>query len=58
MTIQPKRFRAASRAAIMCSLLGMTGRASGPHLDWRMNWLDRRVDPQRLVSTSDGRTSP
>ena len=38
--------------------IGMTGRASGPHLDWRMNWLDRRVDPQRLVSTSDGRTSP
>ncbi len=30
--------------------IGATGRASGPHLDWRMNWLDRRVDPQRLVS--------
>lgn len=29
--------------------IGSTGRASGPHLDWRMNWLDRRVDPQRLV---------
>ena len=29
--------------------IGATGRASGPHLDWRMNWLDRRVDPQRLV---------
>jgi len=29
--------------------IGATGRASGPHLDWRMNWLDRRVDPQLLV---------
>lgn len=29
--------------------IGASGRASGPHLDWRMNWLDRRVDPQRLV---------
>lgn len=30
--------------------IGASGRASGPHLDWRMNWLDRRVDPQRLLS--------
>ncbi len=30
--------------------IGATGRASGPHLDWRMNWLDRRVDPQLLMS--------
>jgi murein DD-endopeptidase MepM/ murein hydrolase activator NlpD len=29
--------------------IGATGRATGPHLDWRMSWLDRRVDPQRLV---------
>jgi murein DD-endopeptidase MepM/ murein hydrolase activator NlpD len=29
--------------------IGATGRASGPHLDWRMNWLDRRVDPQVLL---------
>jgi murein DD-endopeptidase MepM/ murein hydrolase activator NlpD len=32
--------------------IGSTGRASGPHLDWRMNWLDRRVDPQLLVKGS------
>ena len=32
--------------------VGSTGRASGPHLDWRMNWLDRRVDPQLLVKGS------
>jgi len=31
------------------ALIGSTGRASGPHLDWRMNWLDRRVDPQLLL---------
>jgi len=29
--------------------IGATGRATGAHLDWRMSWLDRRVDPQRLV---------
>jgi len=33
--------------------VGATGRASGPHLDWRMNWLDRRVNPQPLVSPVD-----
>jgi len=29
--------------------IGATGRATGPHLDWRMNWLDRRVNPQTLL---------
>lgn len=29
--------------------IGATGRASGPHLDWRMNWLDKRVNPEVLV---------
>lgn len=29
--------------------IGSTGRASGPHLDWRMNWLDKRVNPQPLL---------
>jgi murein DD-endopeptidase MepM/ murein hydrolase activator NlpD len=29
--------------------VGATGRATGPHLDWRMNWFDQRVDPQLLV---------
>lgn len=28
---------------------GATGRATGPHLDWRISWLDARIDPQRLV---------
>jgi murein DD-endopeptidase MepM/ murein hydrolase activator NlpD len=25
--------------------VGATGRATGPHLDWRMNWRDVRIDP-------------
>ena len=29
--------------------IGSTGRSTGPHLDWRMNWFDARIDPQRLV---------
>ncbi|MFZ5757271.1 MAG: M23 family metallopeptidase [Pseudomonadota bacterium] len=28
---------------------GASGRASGPHLDWRMNWFGVRIDAQRLV---------
>lgn len=28
--------------------VGATGRVTGPHLDWRMNWGKRRLDPQRL----------
>ncbi|MGH8443960.1 MAG: M23 family metallopeptidase [Solimonas sp.] len=31
------------------ALSGMTGRATGPHLDWRMNWFDSRVDAQKLA---------
>jgi murein DD-endopeptidase MepM/ murein hydrolase activator NlpD len=37
--------------------IGSTGRASGPHLDWRMNWLDRRVNPQPLLEPM-GEPSP
>lgn len=29
--------------------VGKTGRATGAHLDWRMNWFEERVDPQLLV---------
>jgi murein DD-endopeptidase MepM/ murein hydrolase activator NlpD len=29
--------------------IGATGRATGPHLDWRMNWLDQRIDPDLVL---------
>lgn len=29
--------------------VGASGRVTGAHLDWRMNWFTRRVDPTRLV---------
>jgi murein DD-endopeptidase MepM/ murein hydrolase activator NlpD len=29
--------------------VGATGRVTGPHLDWRMNWYNSRIDPQLLV---------
>lgn len=29
--------------------VGATGRATGPHLDWRMNWFDVKLDPQLIV---------
>jgi murein DD-endopeptidase MepM/ murein hydrolase activator NlpD len=29
--------------------VGMTGRATGPHLHWGMNWFDVRLDPLLLV---------
>ncbi len=31
------------------ALVGATGRVTGPHLDWRINWLDQRLDPALWV---------
>lgn len=37
--------------------IGATGRATGPHLDWRMNWYEARIDPVTLVPPPvNGRT--
>ena len=37
------------KAGDIVAEVGATGRATGPHLDWRINWFDVRVDPQLLV---------
>ncbi|MCG9697089.1 M23 family metallopeptidase [Shewanella sp. Isolate11] len=29
--------------------VGATGRATGPHLDWRINWYQMRLDPVTIV---------
>ena len=30
-------------------LIGSTGRSTGPHLDWRINWFDQRLDPMMFI---------
>ena len=30
-------------------LVGSTGRSTGPHLDWRINWFDQRLDPMMFI---------
>jgi murein DD-endopeptidase MepM/ murein hydrolase activator NlpD len=37
------------RAGDVIGEVGATGRATGPHLDWRMNWRKQRIDPQLLA---------
>jgi len=29
--------------------VGSAGRSTGPHLDWRMNWFNRRIDVELMV---------
>jgi murein DD-endopeptidase MepM/ murein hydrolase activator NlpD len=31
--------------------VGMTGRATGPHLHWGLNWFQMRLDPSRSART-------
>lgn len=35
--------------------VGATGRATGPHLDWRMNWRNVRVDPELVLESLPAR---
>ena len=34
--------------------IGESGRATGPHLDWRINWFEKRIDPQLLAPPFPG----
>ncbi len=34
--------------------VGATGRVTGAHLDWRINWFDQRLDPALLVPPMPG----
>lgn len=35
------------RRGELIGLIGQTGRATGPHLHWAMNWFEVRLDPSR-----------
>lgn len=37
------------KAGDLIAEMGASGRVTGPHLDWRMNWYDQRLDPQLLL---------
>jgi murein DD-endopeptidase MepM/ murein hydrolase activator NlpD len=39
------------------ALVGQTGRASGPHLHWAMNWFETRVDPQLMLEPAAAQKS-
>src|SRR5690606_32231148 len=34
--------------------VGATGRATGPHLHWGLNWFEVRLDPQLVVAPAPG----
>ncbi|MBL6954898.1 MAG: M23 family metallopeptidase [Alphaproteobacteria bacterium] len=46
VTVKPGQF---VRQGQRIGTLGATGRATGPHLDWRLNWFKQRLDPALLV---------
>ncbi len=39
-------------------LVGATGRATGPHMHWGMNWFSVRVDPQALLDPAGNPARP
>lgn len=40
-------------AGEIIAAVGNTGRTTGPHLDWRVNWFDQRLDPQLLLPAAE-----
>lgn len=40
------------------ALIGKTGRVTGAHLDWRVNWFESRVDAVQLVPALKGNHTP
>lgn len=39
-------------------LVGATGRATGPHMHWGMNWFGVRIDPQQLLPPATAPATP
>ncbi len=37
------------RKGEVVATVGKSGRVTGPHLDWRMNWREARIDPALIV---------
>ncbi|WP_206378205.1 M23 family metallopeptidase [Sneathiella limimaris] len=46
LTVEPGTF---VRQGEKIGEIGSTGRSSGPHLDWRLNWFKERLDPELLL---------
>jgi biotin carboxyl carrier protein len=46
----------AVRQGEVIGAVGATGRATGPHLHWGMNWFDVRIDPQLVLERGEALT--